>query len=600
MKNTLMVVLTILVYGCAASDVVYEPQHSNGSAGSMGDLRVEIRTPSQNQLVSSGERSFVVEGGASNFGGVRYLDLIFVLDSSKSLTSSDPKGYLAKGATGLVKNFAPDSDINIGVVSFNTAGKVLRPLTQDRAFVVETLQRLPRSGGTDVASGIRKALEEFEKNARPDSTRVIMLFTDGQSNASRALAATEEAKAQGVAVHTLLLGSNEKGATILQQIARGTGASFVQVRDPAKLPEAFLNLRTTGVESVALQVNGGVLVPARLTGGTFTRRVLLKPGENNIVAVATSMSGKTAQSAVTINSGPPNCAALEVTAMTDGQPTVSINERSVEIVVDGSRSMWGRMESQPKMSVAKDILQDVADWFPGELNLALRAYGNASASELNDCSDSQLLVGFGDENRGQIREAVTELSPLGQTPLAYALNQVGKDFAHVSGERAVVLVTDGIESCGGDPVAAAQALSKQDVTIHVIGFGLGSRVDEDIESLAAIADASGGRFFLAQSAQQLKDALVDTVGTPFQVLSGPTVVADGALGSGEPILLPDGDYQVQVKSSPPHVLPVSLVAGERVTMTLAKEAGIVSHAEQRSVVGYTPCTAPVMDATAQR
>ena len=117
------------------------------------------------------------------------------------------------------------------------------------------------------------------------------------------------------------------------------------------------------------------------------------------------------------------------------------------------------------------ILQDVAEWFPGELNLALRAYGNSSASELNDCSDSQLLVGFGEKNRGQIREAVTELSPLGQTPLAYALNQVGEDFAQVSGERAVVLVTDGIESCGGDPVAAAQALSEQELKRFAALFG---------------------------------------------------------------------------------------------------------------------------------
>ena len=602
MRNAILVVLTVLLYGCAtSSDKVFEPQRSELSPiATMGELRIEIQSPSQDQRLTSGETSFVVEGGASNFGGVRYLDLIFVLDSSKSLLRSDPKGYLSAGAAGLVKSLSHQSDLHIGVVGFDTKGRLLMPLTQDRAFVVEALGGLPRAGGTDVATGIRTALEEFEENARPDSSRVIMLFTDGQSSARKARQATEEAKVQGVAVHTLLLGSNEKGASILQEISRGTGASFIQVRDPAKLPEAFLNLRTTGVESVTLQVNDGESIPTHLAGGTFSGRVLLQPGENHIVAVATSLSGKTARSAVTVNSGPANCATLEVMAERNGRPTMSINERAVEIVVDASRSMWGRMEGQPKMIVAKEILQDVSDWFPGELNLALRAYGNASASELRNCADSQLLVAFGEDNREPIRAAIADLRPLGQTPLAYALNQVAHDFGELQGERAVVLVTDGIESCGGDPVAAARTLSNQGIAIHVIGFGLGNTADEDTASLDAIAQASGGRFLMAHSAEELKEALVGTVGTPFRVFSGSTVVANGALGSGEPILLPDGEYRVQVNSSPPHEVQVSLVAGESVTMTLEKEEGVVSHAKQRRLLGYTPCTEPGTDLSALR
>ncbi len=590
MKSATMVVLTFLLFGCATPDTVYEQQLA---VASTSELRVEILSPAQDQFLTGGETSYLVEGGASSFGGVRYLDLIFVLDGSKSLLRSDPNGYLPAGATDLVRNFSPDSDIHIGVVSFNTESTLLMPLTQDRAFVVEALDDLPRSGGTNVAKGIRSALKEFETHARPDSSRVIMLFTDGRSNARRAREATAEAKAQGVAVHTLLLGSDEKGASILQEIARTTGGSFVQVRDPAKLPEAFLNLHTTGVESVTLQVNNGSSVPARLRGGTFSRRLSLQPGENHIVAVATSLSGNTAQSTVTVNLGPPNCAALEVTAMRDGRPTMSINERSVEILVDGSRSMWGRMDGQPKMAVAREILQDVSQWYPGELNLALRAYGNTSASELRDCTDSQLLVGFGEDNREQIHTAISQLRPLGQTPLAYALNQVVDDFGELQGERAVVLVTDGIESCGGDPVAVARILSEQDIAIHVIGFGLANSADEDSASLRAIAEATGGRFLVAHSAQELKEALVDTVGTPFRVYSDSTVVAVGALGSGEPILLPDGEYRVQINSSPPYQVWISLTAGEQVVLTLEKYEGVISYTEQRHLAGYTPCTQQV-------
>lgn len=600
MRIAILLVFALLAVGCTTSGAVYEQQLADQGPGSMGELRVEILSPGQDQRLTNGETSFLVEGGASNFGGVRYLDLIFVLDGSQSLVRSDPNGFLSAGATGLVQKLAPDSDIQLGVVSFNTQANLLMPLTQDRAFVVDALDGLPRSGRTDVAAGIRSALAEFNNHARPDSSRVIMLFTDGKSNARKAREATEEAKAQGVAVHTLLLGSDQDGASILQEIARGTGGSFVQVRDPEKLPDAFLNLRTTGVESVSLRVNGGESVPTQLTGGSFSRRVILQPGHNRIVAEAISLHGDTAQSAVTVNAGPPNCAALDVLAVNNGQPTMSIHQRSVEIVVDGSRSMWGRMDGQPKMAVTQEILQDVSQWFPGELNLALRAYGNTSASELRDCADSELLVAFGEDNRVQIGASIAALRPLGQTPLAYALNQVAEDFGQLQGERAVVLVTDGIESCGGDPVAAARRLSQQGIAIHVIGFGMADAADEDAASLEAIARASGGRFLMAHSAAELKDALVGTVGTPFRVYNGQTVVADGALGSGESILLPDGDYRVQFSSTPSHEVPVSLVAGERLTMTLEKEEGMVFHEQQRQQVGYTPCTAMEAEFTASR
>jgi Mg-chelatase subunit ChlD len=569
-----------------------QPGTEQFGAETAGELKVEIRSPSQGQLLTSGEKWVEVVGGASVFGGVRYLDLMLVLDGSKSLERSDPNDYRSTGAAGLVTHLSRRSDIRIGVVSFNTEGTLALPLSADRGAVVQTLATLELTGSTDVAAGIRTALEEFEANARPDSSRVIMLFTDGKSNARKARQATEEARAQGVAVHTLLLGSSKKGAQILQEIAQGTGASFTQVLDPAKLPDAFLQLRTTGVEKVTLSVNNADPIPTRLAGGTFSGRVLLQPGENQIAAVATSLDGQTAQSVVKVNAGPPNCAALEVLAVRDGQPTMSINDRAVEIVVDASRSMWGRMQGRPKMIVAKDILREVSRWFPGELELALRAYGHQTDSDLRDCADSELLVALGKNNRVQIRQALDGLRPLGQTPLAYALNQVAYDFQEASGERAVILVTDGIESCGGDPIAAARTLRNQDIVIHVIGFGLGNIADEDTAGLNAVADASGGRFLTAYSAAELKEALIGTVGTPLRVFSGNTVVANSALGSTEPMIIPEGYYRVQVDGSPPFEVPVSLVPGERMTMTLEKAANAVSHSESRQNVGYTPCMEP--------
>jgi Mg-chelatase subunit ChlD len=426
-------------------------------------------------------------------------------------------------------------------------------------------------------------------NGRPGSSRVIMLFTDGKSNEKKAYEAAIQSHHQGVTVQTLLLGSDTRGTSILDTVAWATGGSFVQVTDPTMLPKAFLDLRTTGVDSVTLSVNGSEPVAATLRGGTFTGNVALEVGENRIIAFATSLTGQTQESVVTVNVRDASCASLEVAAVKEGRPVLSLNDRSVEIVVDASRSMWGRMHGEPKMVVAKEILQDVSYWFPEDLELALRAYGSLSPSDSANCADSALLVPFGGENREPIREAIAGLRPLGQTPIAYALNQAARDFGATQNDRAVVLVTDGIESCGGDPVQAARELREQGITVHIIGFGLGNGADEDTASLRAVANASGGHYVTAGSAEELKDALVQTVATSFSVFKGNTAVASGSLGSDKPLYLPEGDYRIELDSSPPQNVQISLAARDQLTLTLEKQGDFVSHFERRDRMEHRSC-----------
>ena len=552
-------------------------------------LQVEIQSPSPGYTVEDGATSIEVEGIASAIGGVRYLDIMFVVDTSSSLRRSDPSDYRAQGAIGLVQNLSPKSDIKIGVVSFDAKSQIARSMTSDREAVMETLRLLPRAGSTNIAAGITAALAELERNGRPGSSKVIMLFTDGMSNKNKAYDAAVEATKLGIPIQTLMLGEDNKGGKIMDTIAWATGGTFIPVSDPSKLPEAFLNLRTTGVDSVTLSVNGSAPVPARLAGGTFAGSVPVGIGENRIVAFATSLDGDTQESEILVNVRDTSCAALEVLARKDGQPALSLNDRAVEVVVDASQSMWGQIEGQSKMAIAKTTLEEVTYWLPKDLDLALRAYGNTSAPKQNNCTDSSLLVPFRENNRDYIRQAIAGLQPKGQTPIAYALNQVARDFEASQDDRIVVLVTDGIESCGGDPVAAAHALRQQGIVVHLIGFGLGNAADEDAASLQAIAAASGGRYVTAGSAAELKSALAETVATSFSVYRGSTEVASGSLGSAGIMLLPQGDYRVQLHSTPPVEALVSLAPRDGVTLTLEKNNGDISPFEQRDELPYTSC-----------
>ena len=583
MRKSLVIVLSLLVSGYAVS------ADTNPLDAAPAELKIEIHSPSTDLVTTTGEATVEVEGVASAIGGVKFIDMMLVMDTSMSLRDTDPDNYRASAAVGLIESLPPKSDMKIGVIGFSDRAELIQPLTTNRQEVVWALKSLKRAGGTNLADGILTALAELQHNSRPESSRVIMLFTDGMSNEDKAREAAKRAQAAGIAVQTMLLGENLKGGFLLEEIAGTTGGTFVWVLDPTKLPEAFLNLRTTGVDSVTLSVNGSSPQPAKLTAGTFTGTLPLEVGENRIVALATSLDGRTKESTVTVTVNDASCAALEVAALNEGQPAISLNERAVEILVDASRSMWGQIDGVSKMAIAKDILHDASARLPEDLNLALRAYGDSSDSKENNCADSSLLVPFGLSTRAPIHASINDLKPRGQTPIAFALRQAAGDFAHLQSERTLVLVTDGIESCGGDPVAAARDLRAQGITTHVIGFGMGSAADEDTWSLQAIASASGGHYFTANSADELRSALETTVSTPFRVLQNNDVVARGVLGSTVPMYLPTGDYRVELDSVPPHSVAVRLDPRDSLTLMLEKDAGIISHSEYRDTLQPTSC-----------
>ncbi|MFQ6006829.1 MAG: VWA domain-containing protein, partial [Woeseia sp.] len=227
MRNTLAVLLSVFACVGAFSCASAQQRHPNTSAMPRGELQIEIQSPAADFTAVEGATTVEVEGIASAIGGVRYLDMMFVMDTSASLRSTDPNDYRSTGAIDLVRNLSPKSDIKIGVVSFDNKDDLVQPLTSDRDKVVQSLLGLPRSGSTNLAAGILAALAELVQNGRPDSSKVIMLFTDGKSNRSKALGATEVAQMHGVTIQTMLLGSSGTGASILDEIARGTGGSFV-------------------------------------------------------------------------------------------------------------------------------------------------------------------------------------------------------------------------------------------------------------------------------------------------------------------------------------------------------------------------------------
>lgn len=184
-------------------------------------------------------------------------------------------------------------------------------------------------------------------------------------------------------------------------------------------------------------------------------------------------------------------------------PRADQNLSTIVFILDASGSMWGRLEDKVKIDAAKDVMTRLLPELPAEVSVGLVAYGHRRKG---DCADIEMLSAPERGSGGKIAEAVRNLVPKGKTPLAAALSQVGSYLKQQEGDATVVLVSDGIETCGGDPCKVAGKLREQGIKliIHVVGFDVsGAAVDQ----LQCIAEAGGGRYFQADTAASLAAAL---------------------------------------------------------------------------------------------
>jgi hypothetical protein len=222
--------------------------------------------------------------------------------------------------------------------------------------------------------------------------------------------------------------------------------------------------------------------------------------------------------------------------------------RNLEIVLDVSGSMNSALGKSTRWKTALDVLKQVLDAVPDDFNVGLRVYGHRYApNSRQSCSDSQLVVPIGTLDRGRILSTASALHPRGETPLVRSVLQTAEDLK-TAGSGSVILITDGEESCHGDTKAAAATLkaSGVDVTLNIVGFTLKGKTVA--AQLGALAASTGGRYYGAQSGDELARALTlaSMQQIPYEVIdaSGRTVVANQTSDLGQE--LPPGEYRVRI------------------------------------------------------
>ncbi len=176
-------------------------------------------------------------------------------------------------------------------------------------------------------------------------------------------------------------------------------------------------------------------------------------------------------------------------------------------IFDDSYSMYAPWNSNIKIEVAKKIMGEFLDSLKTipNLELALRCYGHQTfIKPERNCKDTKLEIPFSSALKSAplIKQKIQKLEPLGTTPIAYSLGESANDFTPCSNCRnIIILITDGIEECGGLPCQVSAELQKKGIFLRpfVIGVGL------DVK----FADAFGcmGKFYDVSNEANFKDVL---------------------------------------------------------------------------------------------
>ncbi len=188
---------------------------------------------------------------------------------------------------------------------------------------------------------------------------------------------------------------------------------------------------------------------------------------------------------------------------------------AVEIILDVSGSMAGRLQGIPKITMARQALSEALSGLDSNaFVVGFRAYGfdhSVAKTPKDSCPNTVLLNPVTQNQIPSIRTQVGGLIPYGYTPLAKSLELAGEDLLAVeSDKQMIILLTDGEESCGGDPQAVAANLRSRgiDVEVHIVGFDLAL---EEAAVLKDVAVAGGGAYYDAQNLEELSSALTRVI-----------------------------------------------------------------------------------------
>ncbi|WP_366161215.1 VWA domain-containing protein [Bacillus infantis] len=192
--------------------------------------------------------------------------------------------------------------------------------------------------------------------------------------------------------------------------------------------------------------------------------------------------------------------------------------KNISIQIDSSGSMNGQVNGGVKMNLAKEAVENFAAGFPEDTIMSLRTYGHKGTGDDKDkamsCESTEVMYETNTYDEAAFKTALGKFKPSGWTPLAASIKAGYEDLKAKAGEdteNILYIVSDGIETCDGDPVKEAKALadSNLNVKVHIIGFDVD---DAGQAQLKKTAEAGNGKYYTVNSKLELTNTLNELMG----------------------------------------------------------------------------------------
>jgi len=267
----------------------------------------------------------------------------------------------------------------------------------------------------------------------------------------------------------------------------------------------------------------------------------------------------------------PLIAAMQATATAPatGNPASEITD--LMLIVDYSGSMNAKMkDGATKVASAKKCMSDLVGKLPNDLNVGLIVYGT---NKKRGCEDIDVVQPLGPIDKASIKAKIDKYNATGMTPIAASLELAGKELGKSKGGPAIVLVTDGAETCHGDPACVAAKLAAQfgvKFGINVIGFGI---EPQEKAQLADIAAKGHGKLLTVENANELAGALQKVVAEKVapapkqretkEYEAGGAAVKPGVFFGDAPVVK-SGDYKGELAMKEAKYYQVMLRKGQEV------------------------------------
>ena len=198
--------------------------------------------------------------------------------------------------------------------------------------------------------------------------------------------------------------------------------------------------------------------------------------------------------------------ALSLSPLVPGARAQPPADAALMIVFDGSGSMWGPIEGarQSKLVVAREGLRRALGKVAPQTRIGLISFGHRRG----DCGDVEVMRRPEPMDLDRVMGPLERLNPKGRGPLTLALREAAKALPSDSSRRTLLLIHDDADNCQPDLCTLASEFRAAGVRAHVISL---APKPEDIAKMTCLPEATGGRLFLAQTAEQAEAAIEDAM-----------------------------------------------------------------------------------------